>query len=130
MTVNGDFTVAGGGTKNFAIVDPTDPSSSIYYAALEGPEAGTYYRGSAETVGGQAVIDLPGYFSKITESEGLTVQITPLGGWHQLYVVSKSPSQIVVGAADGGDGLEFDFFVQGIRLGYSDYQVERPISAD
>ena len=29
--------------------------------------------------------------------------------------------------AQGADGVEFDYFVQGVRLGYADFQVERPI---
>jgi hypothetical protein len=125
VTVTGDFTVTGG-TKNFAMVDPTDSKKAIYYAALEGPEAGTYFRGTAKTVGGQVVIELPSYFSKVTEAKGITVQLTPSGGWSQLYVEEKSPEQLVVRVAPGNADVEFDFFVQGVRAGYSGFQVERP----
>lgn len=125
VTVTGNFTVTGG-TKNFAMVDPTDAKKAIYYAALEGPEAGTYFRGTGKTVGGKAVIELPSYFSKVTETKGITVQLTPNGGWSQLYVEEKTPERLVVRVAQGNSDVEFDFFVQGIRAGYSDFQVERP----
>ena len=125
VTVTGAFTVTGG-TKNFAMADPTDPKKAIYYAALEGPEAGTYYRGTAKTVDGRVVIDLPSYFSKVTEAKGITVQLTPSGGWSQLYVEEKTTERLVVRVAPGNPDAEFDFFVQGIRAGYSDFQVERP----
>ncbi|HSK80485.1 MAG TPA: hypothetical protein VLQ45_28790 [Thermoanaerobaculia bacterium] len=124
VTVSGNFTVTG--VKNFAMPDPADSKKAIYYAALEGPEAGTYFRGTGKTVGGKAVIELPGYFSRITETQGMTVQLTPNGGWSQLYVEEKSPERLVVRVAEGNVDVDFDFFVQGIRLGYSDYQVERP----
>jgi hypothetical protein len=125
VTVTGNFTVTGG-TKNFAMVDPMDSSRAIYYAALEGPEAGTYFRGTAKTVEGKVVIDLPSYFTKVTEIDGMTVQLTPVGGWSQLYVEEKTPERLVVRVAEGNSDVQFDFFVQGIRKGYRDFQVERP----
>jgi hypothetical protein len=125
VTVTGNFTVTGG-TKNFAMVDPADATKAIYYAALEGPEAGTYFRGTAKTVDGKVVIELPSYFSKVTEGKGITVQLTPTGGWSQLYVEEKSPTRLVVRVAPGNQDVDFDFFVQGVRAGYSDFQVERP----
>jgi hypothetical protein len=123
ITVPGNFTVSG--TKNFAVVDPANSKQALYYTALEGPEAGTYFRGSAKTVNGQAVIELPGYFSRLTESERMTVQITPVGAPGQLYVAEKSPSKLVIKIAQGSSDLEFDYLVQGVRKGYLDYEVER-----
>jgi hypothetical protein len=123
ITVPGNFTVTG--TKNFAVVDPANEKQALYYTALEGPEAGTYYRGSAKTVNGQIVIELPGYFSRLTEKERMTVQITPVGGWGQLYVAEKSPERLVIKTAAGSPELEFDYLVQGVRKGYLDYEVER-----
>jgi hypothetical protein len=122
-TVTGNLTVTG--TKNFAQVDPADPKKAIYYVALEGPEAGTYFRGSAKMVNGVAEIELPGYFSRITECERLTVQLTPTGKWGQMYVAFKSPEKLVIKSVDGTDDLGFDYLVQGVRKGYLDYQVER-----
>ena len=129
----GNLHIAGdtsaGGTKNFVMEDPDLPGRAIYYAALEGPEAGTYCRGTAKTVNGEALIDIPAHFAKVTEVEGLTVQITPRGGWFHLYTEEVTPGRLVVRDADGGDTIEFDYFVQGIRRGYLDYQVERPMPA-
>jgi hypothetical protein len=122
-TVNGNFTVTG--VKNFAMPDPADAKKAIYYAALEGPEAGTYFRGTAKTCNGQAVIELPGYFSRITESERMTVQLTPIGSPAQLYVTEKTPTRLVIRVAQGTSDAEFDYMVQGIRKGYLDYAVER-----
>jgi len=112
------------GTKNFVQPHPTDPTKEIVYVSLEGPEAGTYIRGTAELVDGEAVIELPEHFGLVTSDEGLTVQLTPLGGWLQLYVVERSPRRLVVREANGKDG-RFDYLVQGVRRGYEGHQVIR-----
>jgi hypothetical protein len=123
ITVPGNFTVTG--VKNFATLDPADSKKALYYTALEGPEAGTYFRGTAKTVNGEVVIELPGYFARLTESERMTVQLTPVGTWGQIYVASKSPEKLVIKVAEGSKDLEFDYLVQGVRKGYLDYEVER-----
>jgi hypothetical protein len=123
VTVNGNFTATG--TKNFAMVDPDDSTKAIYFAALEGPEAGTYFRGTARTVHGEAVIELPHYFSEITETANITVQLTPVGSWGQLFVAEKTPSRLVVRTSPGSPEVSFDFLVQGIRRGYLGYEVVR-----
>jgi hypothetical protein len=123
VTITGNLTVTG--VKNFAMVDPGNSKNAIYYAALEGPEAGTYFRGTAKTVNGEAVIELPGYFGRITEKERMTVQITPVGAPNQLYVAERTPARLVIKAAKGSPDGEFDYFVQGVRKGYLDYVTER-----
>lgn len=123
VTVSGNFTVTG--VKNFAMPDPDNAKRAIYYTSLEGPEAGTYFRGSAKTVNGEVVIELPGYFSRITEKERMTVQLTPIGEYGQIYVAEKTPEHLVIKVAKGGNDLQFDYLVQGIRKGYLDYEVER-----
>jgi hypothetical protein len=123
VTVSGNFTVTG--VKNFAMPDPQDAKRAIYYASLEGPEAGTYFRGTAKTVNGEAVIELPGYFGRVTEKERMTVQITPVGAPNQLYVFEKTPERLVIKVAKGSADGEFDYFVQGVRKGYLDFAVER-----
>jgi len=122
LTVNGDLTVTG--TKNFVEADPTDPTREIVYTCLEGPEAGTYIRGTADLVNGEAVVNLPEDFSLVTSEEGLTVQLTPVGECLQLYVVEKGTQRVVVREANGKNG-EFDYLIQGVRKGYENYQVIR-----
>lgn len=113
------------GKKEFAMDHATDPTKSIVYVSLEGPEAGVYIRGTAQLLNGQAVIELPEHFGMVTSEQGLTVQLTPLGAWLQLYVVEKSTKHILVREANGRNG-QFDYLVMGIRKGYEDHQVIQP----
>ncbi|MEM4413246.1 MAG: hypothetical protein QXD59_03110 [Candidatus Caldarchaeum sp.] len=120
LILNRDLRVRG--VKFFIEQHPTDPTKEIAYAALEGPEAGTYIRGSAELKDGQAVIALPEHFALVTSEEGLTVQLTPIGEWLQLYVVELSPQKLVVREAQGKSG-KFFYLVQGVRRGYEQLPV-------
>ena len=53
----GDF--GGTGAKYFIAPDPSNPAREVRFIALEGNEAGTYFRGTANTVNGVAVIEVP-----------------------------------------------------------------------
>jgi len=122
LVVAGDLIVSG--TKSFVQAHPADPAKDIVYAALEGGEAGTYFRGSGTLAGGEAVIELPEHFTLTTAAEGLTAQLTPKGEWLQLYVRELSPKRLVVREASQKNG-RFDYLVQGVRSGYENYQVVR-----
>jgi hypothetical protein len=111
------------GIKFFVQDHPSDPTKVIAYAALEGPEAGTYVRGTAQLANGEATIELPESFRLVTGEQGLTVQVTPLEECNGLYVVEKSPQRIVVRELSGGRGnARFDYLVQGIRVGQEGFQ--------
>ncbi len=78
--------------------------------------------GTAQLVNGEAVIELPEHFGLVTAEEGLTVVLTPLGEWLQLYVVQKRTKQLIVREVRGKTG-QFDYLVQGVRKGYEDHRV-------
>ncbi len=120
-----NYGILSNGTKAFIQEHPTDPSQSIVYAALEGGEAGTYYRGSAQLQNGSATVSLPEHFSLVTEEQGLTVQVTPREDCNGLYVAELTTGYIVVQELMGGSSnAAFDFFINGVRLGYADFQVQ------
>ncbi|WMJ74701.1 hypothetical protein RCC89_16225 [Cytophagaceae bacterium ABcell3] len=123
VAVDGDFLATG--TKNFIQDHPSDPSKQIRYTALEAGEAGTYWRGSARTENGRVEIDLPEHFGLVTSEEGLTVNLTPRGGWAPLYVEEVSLTNLIIKLDDRfSDGdVEFDFMINGIRLGYENVEV-------
>jgi hypothetical protein len=121
LFVNGSITKTGGG-EFVAQGNPVNPTQKIVYATPIGSEVGTYIRDTAQLVNGEAVIELPEHFGLVTAEEGLTVVLTPLGEWLQLYVVEKSTKQLIVREASGKSG-QFDYLVQGVRKGYEDHQV-------
>ena len=118
----GDITASG--AKSFVQPHPKDPTKEIVYVALEGREAGTYVRGTAELRDGEAVIELPDDFALVTGTAGLTVQLTPVGQWLQLFTAEQTPSRLVVRETAGRSG-RFSYLVQGVRKGFENRQVIR-----
>ncbi|HEY3124215.1 MAG TPA: hypothetical protein VGK70_09135 [Thermoanaerobaculia bacterium] len=107
------------GTKAFLEPHPTDPTKVIQYISLEGPEAGTYFRGRARFQRGLASISVPEDFRMVTAPDGLTVQITPIGEMASFAVVRMGLDQIVVKASRD---VEFSYLVQGVRASFKDVQ--------
>jgi hypothetical protein len=114
---NGDF--GGTGAKFFIEPHATDPSREVRYVALEGPEAGTYFRGTARTQAGEAVIEVPESFRQVTDEEGMTVQVTPIGELAMVAVMSQDLNQVVVHSSKD---VSFHYLVQGVRHGYKNYE--------
>lgn len=107
------------GTKSFVVPHPTEPGIVIRYVSLEGPEAGTYFRGRARIQGREAVIEVPEIFRLVTEGEGLSVQVTSIGGPASLWVEELGLDRIVI---RGIRDTEFFYTVNGVRKGYGSYE--------
>jgi hypothetical protein len=121
VAVLGDLNVIG--SKNFVAPHPTDPSKQIAFAALEGPESGTYFRGTGRLVGGYAEVDVPESFRLVSAEDGLTVVATASGAPAAIACVSRSLERVEFrGTAD----VEFDYVVHGVRAGFSDRDVIQP----
>jgi len=107
------------GTKSFIEPHPTDPTKEIRYVSLEGPESGTYFRGTARVVNGFASIDVPETFRAVSSSKGLTVVTTPQGGLAVLACIRKDLNTIVI---QGSSDVEFDYVVNGVRKAFENFQ--------
>ena len=106
------------GSKGFVQPHPEDPTKQIFFVCLEGNENGTYFRGTTRLKNGRVEIAIPDSWRMATGSEGITVQLTPLGK-AQLWVEERSRERIVV---RGEPDVAFDYFVNGVRRGFSDFQ--------
>lgn len=113
---------AGTGPKYFVNPHPTDPMKEVRMVCLEGDESGTYFRGTAHTVDGTAVIDVPEVFRLVSSSERMTVQTTAVGAPAMLWVESQDLDRVVVRS---DVDVEFHYFVNGVRRGYEDMQLIR-----
>lgn len=125
VSVSGDFEVKNG-TKRFVEPHPDDPEREVVFVALEGPEAGTYCRGTAQVNGVHTRVVLPESFAVVTSDAGLTAQVTPLGRGRGLYVESRTRRELVVGCDDGAAcPKSFDWIVNGVRKGHEGHQAIR-----
>lgn len=103
--------------KSFVEPHPTDASKILAYISLEGPEPGTYFRGRGKFENGIARIPVPDHFRMVTDPEGLTVQITPIGAMATVAVMRMDLDEIVVQASRN---VEFSYLVQGVRSAFKD----------
>jgi len=116
------------GVKSFIAPHPTNNSKDIFYAAIEGPEAGMYIRGTGKLTDGETEVFLPEHFKLLASSGSLTVTVTPLSATSfGLAIIDKSTNSFVVKELYNGVGnYEFDYLVQAVRKGYEDFEVVRP----
>jgi hypothetical protein len=112
------------GVKSFADPHPTDASKVVRYVSLEGPESGTYFRGKGRFQRGLAAIDVPEDFRMVTDPDGLSIQVTPIGQMASVAVIRIALDQIVV---RGSRDVEFFYTVNGVRRTFKDFQ---PIAED
>ena len=114
----------GAGPKNFVMAHPKDPSKSIVYGCIEGPEAAAYLRGRASLAVGRARVEFPEHFALVINVETLTVQLTPRSaGSKGLALVDQDAGGFSVQELLEGTGsYEFDYFAAGVRRGYEHYE--------
>jgi hypothetical protein len=110
--------MGGTGAKFFVEPHATDPSLVIKYIALEGPESGTYFRGKGRFQNGIATIEVPEDFRMVTDRDGLSIQVTPIGQMATVAVQSIDLDRIVV---LGSRNVEFFYTVNGVRRSFKDH---------
>ena len=84
--LTGNVTGTASGNKTLAAFDiphVRDKGKRIRHIVAEGPEPGIYIRG---TLKGGNVIELPEYWDGLVDPETITVTLTPVGSYQELYV--------------------------------------------
>ncbi|MEM7659699.1 MAG: hypothetical protein AAF399_26535 [Bacteroidota bacterium] len=116
-----------GDVKSFRMEHPQQASKEIWYASLEGPEAGAYERGTGQLVNGEAFIPFTDHFSVVVNPATLTVSLTPLDANSEgMAVIEKTSQGFRVKELHQGTGnYAFDWEVKGVRMGYEDFKVVR-----
>ncbi len=121
------YIVAGNGTKAFRQNHPYDRNRVIVYNALEGNEAGTYTRGSAQLVNGVARVALDPTFAWTTNPDlGLTATATARGTEPVALSVSALGTKELVVHGPAGSNASFDYVVHGLRLGFEELPIVQP----
>jgi len=95
--VVGKLAVAG---KGFDIPHPTKPDTHrLRYICLEGPEVGAYLRGKLKD---SNTIELPEYWTEsFIDTESITVNLTPVGFFQELFVKEIVGTKIIIGNNSG-----------------------------
>jgi hypothetical protein len=78
--------------KDFDIPHPTKDGWRLRHVCIEGPTADVYYKGK---VSGN-IIELPDYWKGLVDEETITVTLTPIGEYQQLFVESIEDNRIYI----------------------------------
>ena len=70
--------------KDFDIPHPTKDGWRLRHVCLEGPEAGVYIRGKCKGT----TITCPPYWQGLVDPETISVHLTPIGAYQELFVES------------------------------------------
>jgi hypothetical protein len=69
--------------KNFDIPHPSKSGWRLRYVCVEGPTADVYFRGILDK---QNIIELPSYWANLVDAETISVNLTPIGSYQELFV--------------------------------------------
>ena len=108
--------------KGFDIPHPTKSDTHrLRYICLEGPEVGTYLRGKLKN---SSVIELPEYWTeKFIDTESITVNLTSIGSFQELYVKEIVGTKIIIGN-NSGNAINCNYTVFAERILDDKLQVE------
>lgn len=81
------------GKKDFDISHPTKDGWRLRHVCIEGPTADVYIRG---TLNNSNVIQLPDYWSGLVDTETITVSLTPMGTYQELFVEKIENNKVII----------------------------------
>lgn len=95
--------------KNFDIPHPTKQGWRLAHSCVEGPEAAVYVRGKTQ----EKTIQLPEYWTGLVDESSITVSLTPIGKYQELYVKTVTDNKIEIGCDQ--ETCEYYYHVWGER---------------
>ena len=99
--------------KSFDIPHPTKEGYRLRYVCLEGPSADVFYRGKLE---GNTVIHLPEYWEKLVDPDSITVTLTPIGSYQELFVDRIENSKTIHIRNNASGIIKCHYIVYGERI--------------
>lgn len=121
MTIAGNLTVTGTingiinpqAWKGFDIKHPKKPNRRIRHICVEGPEAAIYVRG---TLKGSNIIELPEYWDGLIDIESISVHLTPIGSYQELFVDKIEWGKKVIVKNNSGASIHCYYKVEAARI--------------
>lgn len=116
-----------GGVKSFVMPHPKQKDKEIWYACIEGPEAGAYERGTAQLENGEVFVPYSDHFQIVMNPETTSFSLTPLSAdTYGLAVVEQNEKGFKVKELANGQGnFKFTWEVKAVRKGHENFKVIR-----
>lgn len=103
------------GKKNlpFDMPHPNKKGWRLRHVCIEGPEIAVYCRGKVPEDG---IINLPSYWEGLINPEDMTINITPMGHWQELFVKEIRWGKQVVVRNNAGGAINANYHIIARRL--------------
>ena len=111
VNITGNVTITGhlsASSKSFLINHPTQLGKKLQYGSLEGPEHGVFVRGKTS----DTTINLPDYWVSLVDEDSISVNLTSINVFSNIYVVEYNNRRVVT---DGNNGNYYFYTVYGER---------------
>lgn len=79
--------------KNFDIPHPMKEGWRLTHSCVEGPEAAVYVRGKLINTN---IINLPEYWKKLVDPDTITVSVTPIGSYQNIFAKYSDNMKIIL----------------------------------
>lgn len=97
----------------FDMPHPNKPGWRLRHVCIEGPEIAVYCRGKVPADG---VINLPSFWKGLVNPEDMTINITPIGHWQELFVKEVRWGTQVIVQNNAGGSINADYHIIARRL--------------
>jgi hypothetical protein len=98
--------------KHFDIPHPTKEGWRLRHICIEGPTADVYVRGKLKD---SNIIELPEYWRKLVDPETITITLTPIGAYQELYVDEIEWGTRIIIKTNSGSSINCYYTVYGER---------------
>ena len=109
-------------TKLFRVSHPNIDGHYLQHGCLEGPEHAIYVRGRVSRDG---IIELPDYWQNFVDKESITVTLTPIGAFQELFVDRIEYGKRVYIKNQAGGKIDAYYQVHAERIDVDKLVVER-----
>ena len=97
----------------FDMPHPNKEGWRLRHVCIEGPEIAVYCRGK---VPGNGVIELPSFWEGLVNTEDMSISLTPIGSWQELFVKEIRWGKQVIVRNNAGGPINADYYIVARRL--------------
>tara|TARA_B100000614_G_C14535009_1_gene488048 strand:+ start:75 stop:905 length:831 start_codon:yes stop_codon:yes gene_type:complete len=97
----------------FDMPHPNKEGWRLRHVCIEGPEIAVYCRGKVPPDG---IIHLPTFWDGLVNPEDMSISLTPIGSWQELYVEKVMHGKQVIVKNNTGGNINADYYIVARRL--------------
>ena len=97
----------------FDMPHPNKEGWRLRHVCIEGPEIAVYCRGKVPPNG---IINLPSFWEGLVNTEDMSISLTPIGSWQELFVKEIRWGKQVIVRNNAGGPINADYYIVARRL--------------